>query len=173
MNVLTPNSNGICHGKLTIHSAPKALCPHVDWSISDVFAAPFRGEWKSQPLIPGSYRLDLPWQGKTGSASRLASALAGWEFLRFEITQVAQLGLDGEFYRFTPRLKMHSSVINAMGEIVVNENQILTTLSQNREPALLSEELCKLLGSQWDHELEPFRIALGEADFNFEDKLTV
>lgn len=173
MNVLSPTSTGISHGRLTIHSAPKALCSHTDWSISEVFGFPFRGEWKVQPLIAGSYRLDLPWQGKIGSASHLATALAGWEFLRFEITQSARLGSDGEFYRFTPNLKMHFSTINETGDIVVHENHILSTISHNQEPALLEEKLFSLLGLPWDRELEPFRVAMSEEDFHPQNKISI
>lgn len=173
MNVLSPTSTGISHGRLTIHSAPKALCSHTDWSISEVFGFPFRGEWKVQPLVAASYRLDLPWQGKIGSASHLATALAGWEFLRFEITQSARLGSDGEFYRFTPNLKMHFSTINETGDIVVHENHILSTISHNQEPALLEEKLFSLLGLPWDRELEPFRVAMSEEDFHPQNKVSI
>ena len=173
MNVLTSSSSGIAHGLLTIHAAPQSLCAHIDWSISDVFGQPFRGDWKKQPLKSSHYRLEIPWQGKSGAAARLASTLAGWEFLYFEITQAAALGSEGEFYRFTPQLKMHHSTINSFGEIVISENQILTSISQCREPALVKEKMRELLGTSWEDELEPFRIALRENELDFEDKMSV
>ena len=173
MNVLSPTSPGISYGRLTIHSAPKALCSHIDWSISNVLGFPWRGEWILQPLVAGSYRLDFPWQGKIGTAAKLASALAGWEFLRFEIFQIFHAYSEGQLYRFTPDLKLHCATINELGEVMLNENQILATISQYQEPALLSEKLHSLLGIPWDQELEPFRIALSEKDHHFKDKITV
>ena len=173
MNALSATSPGISHGRLTIHSAPKALCSHIDWSISEILGFPWRGEWALQPLVAGSYRLDIPWQGKIGTAAKLASALAGWEFLRFEISQAVHASCEGQLFRFTPDLKLHSATMNEVGEVILSENLLLSTISQCQEPALLSEKLQSLLGIPWERELEPFRIALSENDHHFKDKMTV
>jgi hypothetical protein len=68
---------------------------------------------------------------------------------------------------------MHFSTINETGDIVVHENQILSTISHNQEPALLEEKLYSLLGLPWDRELEPFRVAMSEEDFHPQNTVSI
>jgi Protein of unknown function (DUF3145) len=64
-------------GVLYIHSAPSALCPHVEWAVGGVFGAPVRVDWIPQPIERSAYRTEYSWAGPTGTAARLASALKG------------------------------------------------------------------------------------------------
>ena len=37
-------------GVLFVHSAPSALCPHVEWAAGGVFGMPVRLDWTPQPI---------------------------------------------------------------------------------------------------------------------------
>ncbi|MBU6243249.1 MAG: DUF3145 family protein [Acidobacteria bacterium] len=172
MITLSPIHLGITHGTLTIHSAPKSLCSHVDWSLSEVLGIPIKNDWKLQPLLSGTFRTALTWQGKNGSGAQLATTLAGWNYLRFEIREDSALGSDGDYFRFTPNLKLHRATIGPSGDIMVNENQISAAISQFNSEDLV-EKLESFLGKSWDRELEPFRIVMGEGFEELFDKLSV
>jgi hypothetical protein len=74
------------HGVLQVHSAPAALCPHIEWAVAGMVGMPVSMPWVSQPAAPGSLRAELIWRGKPGTAGAITSALAGWNRLRFEVT---------------------------------------------------------------------------------------
>ena len=74
-------------GVLYVHSAPRALCPHVEWAIAGVLGTRVSLDWIHQPASPGTWRSEFSWQGQAGTASKLASALRGWQMLRFEVTE--------------------------------------------------------------------------------------
>lgn len=169
---LSPIHLGITHGRLAIHSAPKSLCSHIDWSLSEVLGIPIKNDWKLQPLQSGTYQCALTWQAKNGTAARMAASLAGWNYLRFEIRQDAALGSDGDYFRFTPNLKLHRATIGPSGDVMVNENQISAAISQLNSDEL-AEKLELILGTCWDRELEPFRIAEGEGANELVDRISV
>ena len=78
----------VTRGILYVHSAPSALCPRHRVGGG---RSPRRGcrlpDWTPQPAQPGSYRAELSWCGPAGTAAAVASALRGWNHLRFEITE--------------------------------------------------------------------------------------
>ncbi|MGX1637069.1 DUF3145 family protein, partial [Streptomyces albidoflavus] len=76
-------------GVLYVHSAPRALCPHVEWAVAGVLGVRVSLDWIRQPAAPGTWRAEFSWQGQAGIASRLASALRGWQQLRFEVTMAS------------------------------------------------------------------------------------
>ena len=174
-------------GVLQIHSAPPALCPHIEWAVAGVLGVPVSLPWVDQPASPGAMRAELDWQGRPGSAGAMTSALAAWNRLRFEVTEEASPGCDAVRYSATPSLGMFSAVVSASGDVMVPEGRLraamaLAASSRNglragpdtgelgslrdrhgpRHPALggsLEAELSLLLGQPWDDELEPFRHA--------------
>ena len=83
---LAPTTRGV----VFIHSAPAALCPHVEWAIAGILGGEVSLEWTPQPAQTASYRAELSWQGAPGTASTLASAMRGWEHVRYEVTEEAQ-----------------------------------------------------------------------------------
>jgi hypothetical protein len=88
------------------------------------------------------------------------SALAGWNRLRFEITEEATPGCDAVRYCYTPKLGTFSAVMSANGDILVPENRMRAAMSLAATgTSVLETELEKLLGTAWDNELEPFRRA--------------
>lgn len=143
----------LSRGYLVIHSAPTALCRHVEWAISNLLGDSIPLTWRPQPLLPGTHRAVAQWHDRAGLGGELASALRLWHYLRFEIREVA-VG-ESVLYRATPSLGIHRAVVDGGGAILITENQITSALKFNED--LLKESLEKALGIAWDLELEQFR----------------
>jgi hypothetical protein len=155
------------HGVLYVHSAPPALCPHIEWAVAGIVGAPVGMPWVGQPAAPGALRAEITWHARPGTAGAIASALAGWNRLRFEVTEDSSPGCDGVRYCYTPELGLFSAVTSANGDIMVSEDRLRSVMNlaagaQSNQPGgstLLEDELSRLLGTAWDNELEPFRRA--------------
>jgi hypothetical protein len=117
--------------------------------------------WVGQPAAPGALRAQLDWQATAGAAGAITSALAGWNRLRFEITEDASPGCDGVRYCYTPDLGTFMAVTGASGDILIPENRVRAalTLAGASGGSPLEAHLARLLGTAWDNELEPFRRA--------------
>ncbi|GAB3494549.1 DUF3145 domain-containing protein [Nocardiopsis coralliicola] len=147
-------------GVLYVHSAPAALCPHVEWAVAGVVGVPVKLEWGDQPAAPGAHRAELNWAGAPGTSGALASALNGWQRLRYEVTEEGSPGCDGVRYSYTPALGVFTSVMSAAGEVLVPEARIRAALERAAAGEIeLDAELDRLTGRVWDEELEPFRYA--------------
>lgn len=147
-------------GVLFVHSAPSALCPHVEWAVGGAFGAPVRLDWVAQPVERASYRAEYSWTGPVGTAARLASALQGWQRLRFEVTEDATLRTESERYSYTPSLGVFHAVTGPHGDIMIAEDRLRAAMASARAGRTdLAAELDQLLGKGWDEELEPFRFA--------------
>ena len=163
-------------GVLHVHSAPPALSPHVEWAVAGVVGVPVSMPWVGQPAAPGMVRAELDWQGRPGTAGEITSALAGWNRLRFEVTEEASPGCDAVRFSYTPALGVFSAVTMANGDILVPENRLRQAMTVAAAPSgvarlghggaegrdaagALAAELSRLLGEPWDFELEPFRCA--------------
>jgi hypothetical protein len=148
------------YGVLQVHSAPPALCSHIEWAVAGTVGATVSMPWVSQPAAPGSVRAEVTWQGRPGTAGAITSALAGWNRLRFEVTEEASPGCDGVRYSCTPSLGIFSAVTSANGDVLVPENRLRAALTiAAAGTSALDTELERLLGTAWDNELEPFRRA--------------
>lgn len=151
-------------GVLYVHSAPSALCPHVEWAIGAVLDARIDMDWAAQPAAPGMLRADLAWTGPQGSGSRLASALRGWAHLRYEVTEEQSAGTDGGRWSHTPDLGIFHATTDVSGNIMVSEDRIRYAYEAGAgNPAAVHHELSLALGESWDEELEPFRHAAAGA----------
>ena len=147
-------------GVLYVHCATPAISPHVEWAVAGVLGVPMRMHWQPQPVAPGAVRSETAWKGEPGTSARLASALLGWP-IRFEVTEDAGPGYDGERYAFTPSLGLFHAATSANGDLVVPENRLRHLLEGHRQGSVneLAGELDRLLGGPWDAELETFRHA--------------
>ena len=103
------------HGVLQVHSAPPALCPHIEWAVAGVVGVPVDLAWVNQPAAPGAVRGELSWQARPGTAGSITSALARWNRLRFEVTEEASPGCDAVRYSYTPALGTFSAVTGPTG----------------------------------------------------------
>lgn len=83
-------------GVLFVHSTPPALCPHIEWALGTALGQEVRLQWSDQEAAPGMVRCEFSWVGPIGSGARLASALRGWEHLRYEVTEEATASSDGD-----------------------------------------------------------------------------
>ena len=142
-------------GVLTIHSAPAALRPHIEWGLQSILGTWVTLDWKPQPKAAGTYRTTVEFRDRAGTAAKVATALKAWHYLRFEVREESEVG--GEFFRFTPDLGLHRSVIDGMGTILVSEHLIMQALGRGFDEESLREEFERLLGNSWELALEPFR----------------
>jgi hypothetical protein len=128
-------------------------------------------EWLAQPALAGALRAELTWSGPVGTASRIATALRGWHYLRFEVTEHATPASDGARFMCTPDLGMHHSAVGMHGDLMIHENRLSALLDRAvRGAVAIEEELASLLGLAWDEELEPFRQAGDGAPIRFLNK---
>ena len=75
-------------GFLTIHSAPAALRPHIEWGLQSILGTWVALEWKPQPKATGTFRTTLEFRDRAGSAAKVATALKAWHYLRFDFDLV-------------------------------------------------------------------------------------
>src|SRR6201996_5674241 len=101
------------YGVLQVHSAPPALCPHIEWAVAGTVGTAGSLPSGRQPAAPGALRAELTWKGRPGTAAAITSALAGWNRLRFEVTEEASAGCDAVRYSHTPSLGTFSAVTSA------------------------------------------------------------
>jgi hypothetical protein len=148
-------------GVVYVHSAPPALCPHVEWAVGGVLGVRVTLDWTSQPAAPGSVRAELSWQAEAGTGARLASALRDWMHLRFEVTEEPSAGAEGERWSSTPTLGLFHATTGVHGDILVREDRLRAALARaGSDPATdVLTEMQHLLGKAWDDELETFRYA--------------
>ncbi len=154
-------------GALYVHSAPSALCPHIEWAVAGIVGVSVNMPWVGQPAAPGTLRASLTWQARPGTAGAITSALAGWNRLRFEVTEDSSPGCDGVRYCYTPDLGTFTAVTSANGDILIPEGRLRAAMtlaaasgpSVPGRPSPLEEQVARLLGTAWDNELEPFRRA--------------
>ncbi|AAT88764.1 hypothetical protein ATY41_05140 [Leifsonia xyli subsp. xyli] len=147
-------------GILYVHSSPSALCPHIEWAVGRSLGRAVNFTWEQQPVLKGSQRTEFFWDGPSGTGALLATALRGWEHLRYEVTEDAGLGADGGRWMHTPDLGVFFAQTDTAGNTVVPEDRVRSAMEiAGSNPLELHRELRLALGQAWDDELEPFRHA--------------
>lgn len=150
----------VTSGMLYVHSAPRALCPHVEWAAGGALGRPLNFQWIPQPALPGAFRTEVVWEGPVGMGATIASALRGWEHLRFEVTEDQTVYSDGGRWMHTPDLGIFYAQTDSTGNVVISEDRIRSAIeSAGVNPLQLHREMRLLLGQAWDDELESFRHA--------------
>jgi len=150
----------LTRGVLFVHSAPSALCAHIEWAAAGVLGGKVDLAWTPQPVEPGTYRAELSWQAPVGTAAALASVLRGWDLMRFEITEEPTATSEGARYSFTPTLGIFHAMTGLHGDILIPEDRIKAFRVKAAQGQItMDEALDGLLGVKWDAELEPFRQA--------------
>jgi len=79
--------------------------------------------------------------------------------VRFEVVEEASPGADGERLAHVPGRGVFRSAISANGDLMVGEDQLRTLLGATADPTALRHGVQKLLGRDWDDDLEPYRQA--------------
>ena len=147
-------------GVLYVHSAPSALCPHIEWAAGGVLGNAVSLDWTPQAAQAGTYRAEFSWAGEAGTAAAIASALRGWNHLRFEITEEPTHGTEGSRFSYTPALGVFHAVTGVHGDIMIPEDRLKAAVVKSAlGDTTINNEIDKLLGKPWDDELEPFRHA--------------
>ncbi|MCI6574139.1 MAG: DUF3145 domain-containing protein [Actinomycetaceae bacterium] len=147
-------------GVIFIHSVTPAVQPHVEWAASSVLGYQLHFDWARQPAVPSMNRGEAQWTGDVGTGAVLASALGGWEHLRFEITEECTAISEGGRWSCTPSLGIFYAQTDRLGNVVVPENRIRAALEQSKgDPEQLRHLMDVALGQAWDDELEVFRYA--------------
>lgn len=150
---------GTTRGVLFVHSAPRALCPHIEWAASGVLGMRPVIDWTVQPAEPNMMRTEISWTGPVGTGARLSSSMRGWDHLRYEVTEEATPTTDGSRWSHTPSLGIFHAQTDRVGNIVVPEDRIRAALVHAGDPVTMVAALDLALGQAWDDELEPFRYA--------------
>ncbi len=146
-------------GVVFVHACPKALCQHVEWALERVVGAPVSLSWADQPAAHGAYRAEVAWTGAPGTAARLVTALRAWPMLRFEVTEEASSGVDGERICHVPGRGIWRAAISANGDVVLGEDQLRSLLAAASNLEAVHHRLGDLLGAHIDADLEPYRRA--------------
>jgi hypothetical protein len=154
-------SGATTRGVLFVHSAPRALVPHIEWAAGGVLGVRASFDWTGQPVAAGCLRAEFSWQAPQGSGALLASALRGWDHLRFEVTEEPSQGCDGGRWSHTPALGIFHAVTDVHGNVQVPEDRVHAALSLMRNGDTLGGQraLSLAVGEAWDLELEAFRHA--------------
>lgn len=147
-------------GVLYVHSAPSALCPHIEWALGGVIGAAVQLEWTPQPAQSGTYRAEHSWSHAAGTGAAITSALRGWNHLRFEVTEEATPSTEAARFAYTPDLGVFHAVTGLHGDIMIPEDRLKAAVVKAAlGDTTLPIEIDKLLGKPWDDELETFRHA--------------
>ena len=150
------STSGSTRGVVYVHSSPSAVCPHVEWAISGTLGVRAELKWTAQPAAAGQLRSECSWTGAAGTGGRLVAALRAWPMIRFEVTEEPSAGVDGERFCFAPGLGLWRARTSANGDIVVGEDQLRSVMSGRSQ---VRGRMHELLGTAWDEDLEPYRLA--------------
>lgn len=153
-------------GLVFIHHVPSALVSHIEWTVAGLSGTPTSINWLPAESKEFGYRGISPWSGPEDGGAVLATALMNLKQITFEITQDYAFG--GYRWSFTPRLGLFQSATDAAGNLVIGENQIRLAMERaGSNPLKIQAELRKLLGQEFDDELEKYReVALAGAEGN-------
>ncbi len=147
-------------GVIFIHSVPPAVQPHVEWAVSSVLGYEVHFDWTAQPALAGMNRAEFAWMAEAGTGAVITSALAGWEHVRFEVTEESTPTSEGGRWSCTPDLGVFYAQTDLAGNIVVPENRIRSAVEQSHGDLEEMKRFLDLaLGQAWDEELEAFRYA--------------
>lgn len=144
-------------GVLHVHSSPAALCPHLEWALAAALDSRANLKWTSQPASPGQLRASTDWVGPIGTGTRLVNALRAWPMLRFEVTEDASDGVDGERFSYAPGLGLWHGAMSANGDVMLGEMRLRALIARHADTDGLGSAIAGALGAAWDAELEPYR----------------
>lgn len=153
--------NNRATGVLVVHSAPRALCSHIEWAVNALIGAPLKFRWRTQSLGSDSMRVEVYWDAPAGAGAQLSSSLIGWQDIRYEVTEDPSAGCTGTRFSYTPELGLYSASIDAAGNTVLTEARIASLLTEaGNDVNAIRVAFTNALGAPWDRALEPYRASL-------------
>ena len=120
---------GLTRGVLFVHSTQRALCPHLEWAVSDVLGTRVSLDWLPQAVLPGQVRTEISWQAAPGTAARITSALRQFKTIRYEVAEEPGKGAEGERFAVTPKLGVFRATMGPHGDIMIHEDRIRAILN--------------------------------------------
>lgn len=142
-------------GALYIHACPASLRAAVDGCVAAAAIHPQALFWARHG---DALSATAEWAGAPGTGCALAESLRALGAITFEVTEDAGPGTDGERFSFVPGLGLFRAATNAVGDVVVDENQLGAALRDAPNAEALRERLARLIGRPWDDVLEPLRM---------------
>lgn len=143
---------------LLLHAVPAAQARQVSWTISRTLGLEPRLIWHKQNVIADYVSANFSWDELPAVTANLASALAGWGGIWFELMHEATISTDAELWLHTPTLGLRHRSTDSSGNIVVNEFELAASLERSAGDAhRLALEMQNLLAQPWTEELERFR----------------
>ena len=153
-----------CNGLILIHDAPPFLLKQIGWSVSHTLGVEANLVWNPQPLVEQNFRSEFIWQGTGETGAELASTLAGWKCVSFEVTQNACADISGSRWLHTPTLGIKHRTLDCVGNYLVGEDEIRSALQRAGSNSLeLHREMQNLLAAPWEEALEPLRLAAADS----------
>lgn len=145
-------------GLVTIHSAPRALLAHIEWTVGRTMGQPVTFDWKPRKAAPGLFRAESEWLADQELGAALASDLRGWASVLFEVTQQSSDLTEGYRWAYTPSLGMFCGQTDRFGNVLLSEQRIAVIMQNCASNGIeLQRQLREALGESWDSELEPYR----------------
>jgi hypothetical protein len=159
----------LTRGFLMVHAAAGVDLLRLESSIEELVRVSNDYEWGSvaslqlvttnamnrrEPL----FRASLEFEADLDSTALLASRLAAFQTIWFEVALTFSSKGLGQRYCYTPTLGMFHSQLDEAGNQVFNENQIRLAL-QSPTKSEMHSHLTKMLGTQWDAQLDQLRQA--------------
>ena len=147
-------------GVIYVHSAPSALCPHIEWALGGVLGNAVSLEWTPQPAQAGTYRAEYSWLGEAGRRLRSPPPCGGGTTSASRSPRSRRRRPRGPA---TPRpltLGVFHAVTGLHGDLMIPEDRLkAAVVKASLGETTLEIEIDKLLGKPWDDELETFRHA--------------
>ena len=109
-------------------------------------AAPSTSPGRTSPPSNARGAAEFSWDGFAGTGAVIASAIRGWEHLRFEVTEDPTSASLGGRWMHTPDLGVHHSHIDAAGSITVSEERVRAAMD-HMDPLEMRRELDIALGT--------------------------
>lgn len=129
----------------------------IEWLLSDHFGEEISLRFSAQPLAPNMVRSIYDWRSEKQDANILVSKLAAIAHIRFEVMEHSFSDNTHERFSFTPSLGIFRADTDPHGNILINE-LALRNIMEKSDNIVSALDTC--LGSAWDAELEPFRVAI-------------
>jgi hypothetical protein len=148
-------------GDVVVHAVARARAKQVEWLLATVLGYQVPLQWQLQSQVPHALKTAFSWQGDENFGPELASALAGWKEIYFEVIQFPNEHSGGSIWLYTPDLGIKHRAIDAIGNYLIGENELRAAMTKSSNAAGLSWEIENLLATEWDQFLDPPECSFG------------
>lgn len=147
-------------GEVFIHAVSRAQVRQVEWMLGDILEYQVPLVWAPQTSFEGFMRTSFAWQGEASGGAELASALAGWRNIYFEVTQDPCEAVSAGRWMYTPDLGIRYRTTDEFGNFLIGEEELRAALQRANNGVMLNWEVKNLLADRWEQALEPMRSQL-------------